>query len=115
MPADPPKFGPSDKVDVRRLVPGAVVRRWTEPIHARDEQDWTKPSHVHVPAPCCGRLFRRVATEDAYELFALCCPCQRLYRLTVIDTNDGGFDAVLTVEPDIEPLIVASHRKPRAA
>lgn len=114
MAADPPQFGPNDAVELRALVPGAVIRRWTEPAGRQDPDTWEKPKKVHIPAPCCGRLFRDVPTSYANTTvpWAMCCVCQRLYRLEVIDADDGGFDAVFMVEPDIELLLVASHRKP---
>lgn len=109
---DAPFFRAGDQAVDVHLVPGAVVERWTEPIRGRGDDGWSKPKLVHVPTPCCGRIFRRVPTKGEYSPLAFCCSCSLVFRLWLIDDNDGGFTASFVVE-EPGPLVVASHRAPR--
>jgi hypothetical protein len=104
-----PHFTVDDDVDVAKLVEGVQIDRHTEAIGSR--RDDPRPAFVNVPAPCCGRMFRKVATSYDYAPLAFCCLCQLVFRLELIDENDGGYLATFTVE---EPgqVVVASHRRP---
>ncbi|MFD9950976.1 hypothetical protein [Amycolatopsis sp. NPDC058986] len=101
-----------EEVDLGRLVPGAVVERWTDPIRRRGDDGWSKPELVNVPTPCCERIFPRVSTSDEYAPLAFCCDCSWTFRLRLIDDNDGGFTARFTLE-EPGPILVANHRAPR--
>ena len=93
--ARPFVIGPHDEFELAVLVPGQVVRRWSE-VGAT--------GRVLVPMQCHPR--QNVTVPEPRERYrAQCRLCGRAYQLELIDENDGGWAALLTcVEVEIPAL-----------
>lgn len=96
-------FGADDQVSLNRLVPGVVVRRYTEPAIRGDG--------VEIAVPCCDRLARVRRVEHLAHAWIGCPFCGLLYNTTLIDELDGGYAAVLEVRT--EQVALARRRSRR--
>ncbi len=98
-----PQIPAGRSVTIDRLVPGQVVKRYTD----------QRGSKVSVELPCCPVLGRRVVlpAEDRHEAQVVCPFCDLLYEARLADDGDEGLWAYLTVAG---PVAVAQRRPSRA-
>ena len=95
-------IGPHDEFELAVLVPGQLVRRWSEV---------TAAGRVLVPMPCHPR--QHVTVPEPCERYqAQCRLCGRAYGLELIDENDGGWAALL-ICVEVEILLSRAPRRPR--
>lgn len=94
-PAGRAAYGAAEDVPVSKLVPGVVVRRHTDTVATRDDG---LSAVLDVAVPCCDRLARvERRVGEHREPVVACSFCSLVYDVELIDDNDGGFTANLTV------------------
>jgi hypothetical protein len=106
---EPDVVGAAEDVPVKELVPGARVRRYTEQVDIRDDGLTTV---LDVPVPCCDRQARVEHSTQERDTVVACPFCSLVYRLLLIDENDGGFAAELVVTDQV--FVLARRRSRRA-
>lgn len=99
MQARKDRYGSDEDVPRQALIPGVRVRRYT---------DSTSSDSVDVSVPCCGRR-ARLPIQPTRETVVACPFCSLVFRAVLIDENDGGYAAILTVSN--QTFVLARRRR----